>query len=52
MLRRIAIPVLVVSISSDVLYPPDEQIELAQRIPTAQCATVVASDLPLVRTTK
>merc|ERR1719188_1443634 len=35
-LRSMAVPVLIVSISSDVLYPVSEQIELAQHIPNAE----------------
>jgi homoserine O-acetyltransferase len=35
-LRQIKIPVLVTSISSDVLYPVSEQLELAQYIPNSQ----------------
>lgn len=35
-LRSVSIPTLIVSISSDVLYPMTEQLELAENIPTAQ----------------
>jgi len=35
-LQRIAQPSLVVSVSSDALYPPAEQIELAEHMPNAQ----------------
>jgi len=35
-LRQIKIPVLVTSISSDVLYPVSEQLELAQYLPNSQ----------------
>mmetsp|Transcript_138321 Transcript_138321/g.430052 ORF Transcript_138321/g.430052 Transcript_138321/m.430052 type:complete len:378 (-) Transcript_138321:111-1244(-) len=35
-LRSISVPVLIVSISSDVLYPLSEQLELAEHIPAAQ----------------
>jgi homoserine O-acetyltransferase len=35
-LRNIKIPVLIASISSDVLYPVSEQLELAQYMPNAQ----------------
>lgn len=35
-LERIAHPTLVVSVSSDALYPPAEQIELAEHLPNAR----------------
>jgi len=35
-LRSIKIPILIASISSDVLYPVSEQLELAEFIPTSQ----------------
>mmetsp|Transcript_108808 Transcript_108808/g.188319 ORF Transcript_108808/g.188319 Transcript_108808/m.188319 type:complete len:106 (+) Transcript_108808:1-318(+) len=35
-LRSIKVPAIVVSISSDVLYPPSEQLELAMHMPNAQ----------------
>merc|ERR1711976_106700 len=35
-LRSIKIPVLIASISSDVLYPVSEQLELAQYLPNSQ----------------
>lgn len=35
-LRSIQIPTLIISISSDVLYPVSEQLELAEHIPNAQ----------------
>jgi homoserine O-acetyltransferase len=39
-LRSIRVPALIVSIDSDVLYPPEEQAELASRIPKARLATL------------
>jgi homoserine O-acetyltransferase len=39
-LKSIRVPALVVSIDSDVLYPPEEQIELASLIPNARLATL------------
>mmetsp|Transcript_60707 Transcript_60707/g.162865 ORF Transcript_60707/g.162865 Transcript_60707/m.162865 type:complete len:117 (-) Transcript_60707:140-490(-) len=36
----VQIPALIVSITSDVLYPPDEQLELANNIPNAQHHTI------------
>jgi homoserine O-acetyltransferase/O-succinyltransferase len=39
-LRSIDIPALVVTIDSDVLYPPEEQIELASLLPAARLATL------------
>mmetsp|Transcript_31797 Transcript_31797/g.69573 ORF Transcript_31797/g.69573 Transcript_31797/m.69573 type:complete len:383 (+) Transcript_31797:56-1204(+) len=39
-LQSIQIPALIVSITSDVLYPPDEQMELANNIPNAQHHTI------------
>lgn len=39
-LRSIRCPALVVSIDSDVLYPPEEQAELASLIPGARLATL------------
>jgi homoserine O-acetyltransferase len=39
-LRSIDIPALVVTIDSDVLYPPEEQIELAALLPAARLATL------------
>lgn len=39
-LRSIEIPALVVTIDSDVLYPPEEQIELASLLPDARLATL------------
>lgn len=39
-LRSIRVPALVVSIDSDVLYPPEEQAELASLIPNARLATL------------
>lgn len=39
-LRSIDIPALVVSIDSDVLYPPEEQRELARLMPRARLATL------------
>lgn len=35
-LRSVSVPTLIVSISSDVLYPMSEQLELADHIPNAQ----------------
>eukprot|EP00746_Dinoflagellata_sp_MGD_P144760 gnl/MRDRNA2_/MRDRNA2_77460_c0_seq1.p1 gnl/MRDRNA2_/MRDRNA2_77460_c0~~gnl/MRDRNA2_/MRDRNA2_77460_c0_seq1.p1 ORF type:complete len:441 (+),score=80.04 gnl/MRDRNA2_/MRDRNA2_77460_c0_seq1:88-1410(+) len=35
-LENITVPSIIVSISSDVLYPPSEQLELAQHMPNAQ----------------
>lgn len=35
-LRSIKVPSMIVSISSDVLYPPSEQLELASHMPNAQ----------------
>ena len=37
-LGRIRVPALVVGITSDVLYPPSEQAELARLMPRAQLA--------------
>ena len=39
-LESIRVPALVVSIDSDVLYPPEEQAELASLIPGARLATL------------
>ena len=39
-LKSIRVPALVVSIDSDVLYPPEEQIELASLLPNARLATL------------
>jgi len=39
-LRRIAQPALVVAVSSDVLYPPEEQRELARGLPDARLVTL------------
>ena len=39
-LRRIDTPTLVVSIDTDVLYPPDEQRELADLLPNAELVTL------------
>ncbi len=39
-LRSIDIPALVVTIDSDVLYPPEEQVELAALLPAARLATL------------
>merc|ERR1719401_742376 len=35
-LRSVTVPALIVSISSDVLYPVTEQLELAEYMPNAQ----------------
>ena len=39
-LKSIRVPALVVSIDSDVLYPPEEQAELAALMPNARLATL------------
>ena len=39
-LRSIDVPALVVTIDSDILYPPEEQIELASLLPAARLATL------------
>jgi homoserine O-acetyltransferase len=39
-LRSVDVPALVVTIDSDVLYPPEEQVELAALLPAARLATL------------
>ncbi len=41
-LKQLRQPALVVSITSDVLYPPEEQLELAQLMPQAELALLEA----------
>ncbi len=43
-LRSVRAPALVVSIDSDVLYPPDEQAELARGIPGARLVRLASKD--------